>query len=30
MSGLRFGMAGMRNFVPDRWLEEGDQVASAN
>ena len=27
MSGLRFGMAGVRDFVPDRWLEEGDQVA---
>ena len=26
MSGLRFGMAGVRDFVPDRWLEEGDQV----
>ena len=27
MSGLRFGMAGVRDFVPDRWLEEGDQVS---
>ena len=26
MSGLRFGMAGVRDFVPDRWLAEGDQV----
>ena len=26
MSGLRFGMAGARDFVPDRWLAEGDQV----
>jgi hydroxyacylglutathione hydrolase len=26
MSGLRFGMAGVRDFVPDRWLTEGDQV----
>ena len=27
MSGLRFGMAGVRDFVPDRWLVEGDQVS---
>lgn len=27
MSGLRFGMAGVRDFVPDRWLAEGDQVS---
>ena len=27
MSGLRFGMTGVRDFVPDRWLEEGDQVS---
>ena len=26
MSGMRFGMIGMRDFAPDRWLEEGDQV----
>ena len=26
MSGGRFGMTGMRNFVPDRWLQEGDRV----
>src|SRR5512134_3416311 len=25
-SGERFGMTGMRNFGPDRWLDEGDQV----
>src|SRR6202045_2639099 len=25
-SGARFGMSGVRNFTPDRWLEEGDQV----
>ena len=27
MSGVRFGMTGVRDFVPDRWLEEGDQVS---
>ena len=27
MSGLRFGMAGVRDFVPDHWLKEGDQVS---
>ena len=27
MSGLRFGMGGVRDFAPDRWLEEGDQVS---
>ena len=26
-SGARFGMTGVRNFEPDRWLEEGDTVA---
>ena len=25
-SGERFGMTGVRNFGPDRWLDEGDQV----
>src|SRR5580698_5538688 len=25
-SGARFGMTGARNFLPDRWLNEGDQV----
>jgi hydroxyacylglutathione hydrolase len=25
-SGARFGMTGMRDFAPDRWLEEGQQV----
>ena len=25
-SGARYGMTGMRNFVPDRWLDEGEQV----
>ena len=25
-SGQRFGMEGVRDFVPDRWLEEGDRV----
>ncbi|WP_407157116.1 MBL fold metallo-hydrolase [Bradyrhizobium sp. STM 3557] len=25
-SGARFGMTGVRNFTPDRWLEEGDRV----
>ena len=25
-SGARFGMIGARNFAPDRWLNEGDQV----
>jgi len=25
-SGARFGMTGVRDFVPDRWLNEGDQV----
>jgi hydroxyacylglutathione hydrolase len=26
-SGARFGMTGVRNFAPDRWLKEGEQVA---
>jgi glyoxylase-like metal-dependent hydrolase (beta-lactamase superfamily II) len=26
-SGARFGMTGVRDFAPDRWLEEGDQVS---
>jgi hydroxyacylglutathione hydrolase len=26
-SGARFGMTGAHDFAPDRWLEEGDQVA---
>jgi glyoxylase-like metal-dependent hydrolase (beta-lactamase superfamily II) len=26
-SGARFGMAGVRDFAPDRWLEEGDTVS---
>ena len=26
-SGERFGMTGVRNFGPDRWLDEGDQVS---
>jgi len=26
-SGMRFGMTGVRDFAPDRWLEEGEQVA---
>ena len=25
-SGARFGMTGVRDFAPDRWLEEGNQV----
>ena len=25
-SGRKYGMTGMRNFAPDRWLEEGEQV----
>ena len=25
-SGARFGMTGVRNFAPDRWLDEGDRV----
>jgi hydroxyacylglutathione hydrolase len=26
-SGLKYGMAGARNFVPDRWLSEGERVS---
>ena len=26
-SGERFGMTGVRNFGPDRWLDEGDSVS---
>src|SRR6202022_4373098 len=26
-SGARFGMTGVRDFAPDRWLDEGDRVA---
>ena len=26
-SGARFGMTGVRNFAPDRWLDEGDSVS---
>src|SRR5260370_15533413 len=26
-SGARFGMTGVRDFVPDRWLNEGDRVS---
>ena len=26
-SGARFGMTGVRDFAPDRWLKEGDQVS---
>ncbi len=26
-SGARFGMTGVRNFAPDRWLNEGDTVS---
>ncbi|PDT88559.1 hypothetical protein CO669_19340 [Bradyrhizobium sp. Y36] len=26
-SGARFGMTGVRNFAPDRWLAEGDTVS---
>ena len=26
-SGANFGMSGVRNFAPDRWLDEGDTVA---
>lgn len=26
-SGANFGMTGVRNFTPDRWLEEGDRVS---
>ena len=26
-SGARFGMTGVRDFTPDRWLDDGDQVS---
>src|SRR4029077_12229359 len=26
-SGARFSMTGVRNFAPDRWLDEGDTVS---
>src|SRR5437764_10550372 len=26
-SGARFGMTGVRDFAPDRWLNEGDRVS---
>ena len=26
-SGARFGITGVRDFAPDRWLNEGDQVS---
>lgn len=26
-SGANFGMSGVRNFAPDRWLDEGDSVS---
>ena len=26
-SGARFGITGVRDFAPDRWLDEGDQVS---
>src|ERR1700722_15449529 len=26
-SGASFGMTGVRNFAPDRWLSEGDRVS---
>src|ERR1700733_7740439 len=26
-SGARFGMTGVRDFAPDRWLSEGDRIA---
>jgi glyoxylase-like metal-dependent hydrolase (beta-lactamase superfamily II) len=26
-SGQKYGMTGMRNFQPDRWLKEGDRVS---
>ena len=26
-SGARFGMTGVRDFAPDRWLDEGDKVS---
>lgn len=29
-SGARFGMTGMRDFAPDRWLDDGDEVSIAD
>jgi glyoxylase-like metal-dependent hydrolase (beta-lactamase superfamily II) len=29
-SGQRFGITGVRNFGPDRWLDEGEQVQVGN
>ncbi|PSO20591.1 MBL fold metallo-hydrolase [Bradyrhizobium sp. MOS003] len=29
-SGARFGITGVRNFAPDRWLAEGDTVSIGN
>ena len=29
-SGARFGITGVRNFAPDRWLDEGDTVSIGN
>jgi len=26
-SGAKFGMTGVRDFTPDRWLNDGDQVS---
>ena len=26
-SGARFGMTGVRDFAPDRWLDEGEQIS---
>src|SRR5580704_3656857 len=26
-SGAQFGMTGVRDFAPDRWLDEGDKVS---
>ena len=28
--GMRFGMTGVRNFTPERWLSEGDEVSVGN
>lgn len=29
-SGMRFGLSGLRNVTPDRWLSEGDTVSVGN
>jgi hydroxyacylglutathione hydrolase len=29
-SGMRFGMSGLRNVTPDKWLSEGDTVSVGN